>query len=251
MRILHLMPDDALDEVHSCAVSTILGLRAEGVDVCAVLPSRNPHIPELVRAGVQVETSVLDSSWRFLQRRRMKEFLSSEKPALVHCWLREAATLVPTEWKGCPVVAWVGDSDDLKHYPACSHFVSTTEEGLARLTSAGAAPEKSARIPPFPVGSDQAPVDRATMKTQAGSFVVLSFLTAAEKAVIGVFVQAIKSFPDAILWLAGEESLRGKVEKQAAKFGLQERVRFLGPRMDRGALLRAADVCILLLILAP
>lgn len=251
MRVLHLMTDDAPSEVQAYAVSTMLGLCAQSVDLCAVLPPNSPYIPELMRAGIRVETGVLSSLWRFRQRRRMKALLAAEKPELVHGWRREAAALLPAEGTGCPSLGWGGDCDALKHYAVCSHFISATETGLARLIRDGAPPEKAVMIPAFPEGRDQSPVERSAMTTQAGAFVILSFLTTQQKEMIGRLVQAIKAFPDAVLWLVGDESLRAETEKQSTKSKVQERVRFLGHRKDREALLRAADVCVSFLVSRP
>jgi glycosyltransferase involved in cell wall biosynthesis len=47
------------------------------------------------------------------------------------------------------------------------------------------------------------------------------------------------------LWLAGEGPLRRELENLAVTLGVLDRVRFLGWRTDRAALLRAADICVL------
>jgi glycosyltransferase involved in cell wall biosynthesis len=50
--------------------------------------------------------------------------------------------------------------------------------------------------------------------------------------------------PEAFLWIAGDGPLRRKLEQLAEELGVARRVRFLGWRTDRAALLRAADICV-------
>lgn len=50
---------------------------------------------------------------------------------------------------------------------------------------------------------------------------------------------------DAVLWLAGDGSLRAELERRAGELGLTRRVRFLGTRSDVPDLLAAADVTVL------
>jgi glycosyltransferase involved in cell wall biosynthesis len=47
------------------------------------------------------------------------------------------------------------------------------------------------------------------------------------------------------LWIAGDGPEAAALKALAAELGVAARVRFLGWRTDRGALLRAADICLL------
>jgi glycosyltransferase involved in cell wall biosynthesis len=51
--------------------------------------------------------------------------------------------------------------------------------------------------------------------------------------------------PQCVAWIAGEGPLEADLRALAARLGVADRVRFLGWRTDRGALLRAADICLL------
>ncbi len=50
--------------------------------------------------------------------------------------------------------------------------------------------------------------------------------------------------PNLYVWIAGEGEERGKLETKASELGIGGRVRFLGWRTDRSALLRAANLCV-------
>ena len=57
-----------------------------------------------------------------------------------------------------------------------------------------------------------------------------------------VLLNAVAKVPGAYLWLAGEGEERAALERQAARLGVGNRVRFLGWRRDVAALLAATDV---------
>ena len=57
-------------------------------------------------------------------------------------------------------------------------------------------------------------------------------------------IRALAAIPGAVLWIAGDGALEGALRSLAENEGVADRVRFLGWRDDRSALLRAADVCL-------
>ena len=60
-----------------------------------------------------------------------------------------------------------------------------------------------------------------------------------------IAAQIVKQREDAVCLLVGDGPLKGKIEKQAQEMGLSDHIRFLGKRMDVGALMQAMD-CFLL-----
>jgi len=59
------------------------------------------------------------------------------------------------------------------------------------------------------------------------------------------FTDVVRHYPDTILLLAGEGELLPAVKELVNRQGLQEKVRFLGPRQDVADLLNASDVFVL------
>jgi glycosyltransferase involved in cell wall biosynthesis len=55
---------------------------------------------------------------------------------------------------------------------------------------------------------------------------------------------AIAKAPAVHLWLAGEGDLRARFEAEVRRFGIGDRVRFLGWRSDVGALMAACDMVV-------
>jgi glycosyltransferase involved in cell wall biosynthesis len=66
-----------------------------------------------------------------------------------------------------------------------------------------------------------------------------------ERKGIDTFLHAFAHAPGCYAWLAGDGPLSARMEKLAENLGIRDRVRFLGWRTDRSALLGAADICVL------
>jgi len=244
MRILHIMAGRGLGGAETYANDVMLSLHASGIDQCAVVAADAPRTPELVQAGVRVATDVLRFPFRPYQRWKLKKLIEAEQPDLIHCWMRRAASLLPEETKG-PVIGWFGGYYDPKHFTRCSHFVGVTQGIVDHQIAKGVPADHAFYVPTFPDVRDEAPVDRASLNTPAGAPVLLALSRLHKKKGLDTLMQAAKLLPDVYVWLAGEGPLRGELEKLMRKWGMEDRVRFLGWRTDRGALLRAADVCVL------
>src|SRR6185295_10481145 len=81
--------------------------------------------------------------------------------------------------------------------------------------------------------------------TPANAVLLLALSRLHEKKGLDVLLAALRDLPQCVAWLAGDGPLQKDLELLAERLGVADRVRFLGWRTDRGALLRAADVCVL------
>ncbi|MBT3395772.1 MAG: glycosyltransferase family 4 protein, partial [Alphaproteobacteria bacterium] len=65
------------------------------------------------------------------------------------------------------------------------------------------------------------------------------------KKAFDILLESLALIPGAYLWIAGEGPLEAELKQLTETLGLNDRVRFLGWRTDREALLGAADVCVM------
>ena len=109
----------------------------------------------------------------------------------------------------------------------------------------GVAAERSTYIPTFPSVDDLPPLDRATLDTPEDANLLLTLSRLHPTKGLDTLLLALTDLPDCYLWIAGDGPMRAELEALARSAGVIGRVRFLGWRNDRGALLRAADICLL------
>ncbi len=248
MKILHIMAVcRGLGGAETYAVDVMLSLHKAGIDQCVVMSRRAPRFAELQAAGVRMAPQVLVIPFRFLQKYLLRRLLDCEQPDIVHCWMRRAASLMPkqTSGKTKTVIGWFGGYYNPKHFKSCSHFVGVTQDIVAHMAREGVPAERAFYIPTFPDIADMPPIDRASLNTPKDAKVLLTLSRLHEKKGLDTFLKALTGLPDCIGWIAGEGPLRRELEELAQNLDVQKRVRFLGWRTDRAALLRAADVCVL------
>jgi glycosyltransferase involved in cell wall biosynthesis len=197
--------------------------------------------PQVFKSGVQ-----------FWQGLSMNRLIRREQPDIIHCWMRRAASLVPASaGRRAALVGWFGDYEELEHFSHCTHLVGCTPDLVRHMREHGVAAANSTYIPTFPSVDNEPAINRARLNTPPGAKLLLTLSRLHPTKGIDTLIKAMKALPDCYLWIAGDGPLRISLEILAEQTGVADRVRFLGWRTDRGALLRAADVCVLPSIYEP
>ena len=248
MRILHIMAGNGNGGAEVYSTDVMLALHEKSIDPkidqCVVMRETAPRYQELKNAGIRMVPEVLRGSFRFWQRYKMKQVITREKPDIIHCWMRRAASLVPASAaKNGPLIGWFGNYEVIKHYAHCSDYVGVTKDIIAHTIKEGVAPDRATYIPTFPSIIDAPAIDRATLNTPKDAKVILTLSRLHPKKGLDILMQAVKDFQDCYIWMAGDGPMKQELHALSVKLGLQDRVRFLGWRTDRGALLKSADIC--------
>lgn len=239
------MASRGLGGAETYATDIMLSLRERGVDQCVVMADDAPRYGEIAAAGIRAAPEVLKIPFRPFQKSALRKLLNREQPDIAHCWMRRAASLMPAKLEHGVVIGWFGGYYDPKNFGNCGHFVGVTRDIVAHMVANGVEPDKAHFVPTFPDVRDESPQDRAALSTPANAPVLLALSRLHPKKGLDTLLRAAQSLPETYVWLAGEGPLREELEKLTNELGMSERVRFLGWRTDRGALLRAADVCVL------
>lgn len=246
MRLLHIMAGNGNGGAEVYSTDVMLALHEKGIDQCVVMRETAPRYNELKAAGIRMAPEVLHNPFRMWQRHKMKQVIARENPDIIHCWMRRAASLVLTNaGQTRPLIGWFGNYEVIKHYAHCTDYVGVTKDIIAHTIREGVPAEDATYIPTFPSIIDAPALDRATLNTPPGAKVLLTLSRLHPKKGLDTLMHAVKDFADCYLWLAGDGPMQKELEALSVKLGIQDRVRFLGWRTDRGALLKAADICLL------
>ena len=243
MRILQVMASRANGGAETYSADMMASLHAAGVEQVAVVPRASIQHNRLAVEGVRLGADVLEARLGLLRRRRLAALIEVFKPDLVHCWMRRAASLVPK--LDVPVIGWFGGYYEPANFSRCSHFVGVTPAIVEHMVERGVPVARAHYVPTFPTIEASQPVRRADLATPAEATVLLSLSRLHEKKGLDVLLQALAELPACHAWIAGDGPLEGDLKALAARLGVADRVRFLGWRSDRGALLGAADICVL------
>jgi glycosyltransferase involved in cell wall biosynthesis len=248
MRVFHLMIGKGNGGAETYAADMITALQSTGITQQAMLHPAQSRLADIAAAGVTVIPAAQNWPSRWRQQRQARLALAAFQPHIVQCWMRRAASLVPA--MDCPVIGWFGGYYQPKHFQRCSHFIGVTPDIVAHQRAHGVAVTHSHFIPTFPtLPATTVPVRRADYATPPTATVVLALSRLHPKKGLDTLLTALATLPaqgaDYVLWLAGDGPDAAALRAQAQALGIAERVRFLGWRTDRGALLQAADICVL------
>lgn len=244
MRVLHVMAARGNGGAELYSTDVMLSLHGAGLDQVTVMHPAAPRVAEMRGAGMEVDTAPLRVPLRPVARHALRRLIRRVQPDLIHCWLRRAAELVPPG-TGVPVIGWFGNYKDLRPFAHCDYFVGCTADMARSMRERGAPADRVAYIPTFPSVRPEPPVSRAALDTPADAPVLLVLSRLHPAKGLETLLDAMALLPGCHVWLAGEGALREALVAQAARLGLGGRIHFLGWRSDRGALLAAADMCVL------
>ena len=242
MRILHVVAGAPTGGAETFSQDAILGLAEHGIEQRVICRPHPIPLQRFGQAGIPVETMAFSVFDRWLGGPAKIASVARDFNAdLIHAWMARAASFVPSS-VSCPVVGWFGGYYDLKYYRSSDVFVGVTKDITQSMKDRGAPADRVFCNTTFGTLPDSPPIDRAEFSTPANATVVLVLSRLHPKKGIDTILNAIAMVPNVILWLAGEGPNRSEYEALTTKLGLADRVRFLGWRTDRKALLEAADI---------
>ncbi|MCL2468682.1 MAG: glycosyltransferase [Alphaproteobacteria bacterium] len=244
MRILHIMAGAGQGGAEIYTTDVMLALQERGLAQGAVVHPKAPRLEDLHQGGLQLYDSVLSPPFSFWRRVRLNSLIKQEKPDLVHGWMRRAAALIP-QTLDVPTLIWLGSKKSIKDCPPHAFFVGVSPEVCTDMIRQGASPAKTFFIPTFPCLKDYSALDRATLDTPFDVPVLLALSRLHPVKGLDVLLHALADLPGVYLWLAGSGPEERQLRALSRQLGLAKRVRFLGWREDRAALLRASDMLVL------
>src|SRR5262249_42427469 len=128
----------------------------------------------------------------------------------------------------------------LKRFTNCEWHVGLTKDLLRHIHEQGVAENRSTIIHTYADFTGAAPADRAALSTPADAPVALALARLHPKKGLDTLLEATVKVPGLYVWIAGEGPIEAELKAQCTTLGLDDRVRFLGWRNDRGALLAAS-----------
>ena len=224
-------------------VSLTLALKRAGVDVHAAMKGF-PIREEAFRAGGVPYVSApffypqLDFWTPYVIRRATREF----RPDCVLTFTGRGGEMTPPGHYA--LIGRLGGYYRLEYYKRCNYLVCITPDLVRHVVEGGFPKERVFFIPNFPVIQDVPAIDRAIFDTPKDAKLALALGRLHKAKALDVLLESTAQIPDLWLWIAGEGPDREQLVRLAKDLGIDNRVRFLGWRTDRSALLRASDLCV-------
>ena len=242
MRVMQLMAGGRHGGAETFFVDLVRALAGRGVAQLVVTRPFAERVTLLELSGAEVETAHYGGPLDLITGFRLQNAAARFAPDIALAWMNRAAAVMP---RGAFVrVGRLGGYYDLKYYKRCDALVCNTADIRDYVIAGGWRADRAFHIPNFSPVEDAAPAARASLRTANDAKVVLLLARLERSKGIDTAIRALVDVPGAVLWIAGEGHEKQNLERFAAGLGVDDRVRFLGWRGDRSALLRAADICV-------
>ncbi len=243
IRIAHTLASAQGGGAETFCVSLALALHERGSPQHVALKREAGRVARLAAGGVPFETPPFLGGWDGYTRWRLKRAFQRFKPDVVVGWLKRACVLTPPG--AYARVGRVGGYYNIKYYQGFDHLIALTPLIYQHLTDAGWPAEKLTLIPNFcRIDEGAGPVPRAAHDTPEDAPLLLALGRLHQAKALDVLLDAVAQVPGAYVWIAGSGPDEADLRAQADRLGIVGRVRFLGWRTDRSALLAAADLCV-------
>lgn len=242
LNVITVCGASALGGSETFFVTLTLGLKRAGVDVRSALKRNKLREQALREAGVPFQVLPFFRRFDWVTGPRFTRLAKSFRPdAVLTITGRGAAMTPPGDYA---LIGRLGGYYNFDYFRRCDYLVCNTLDLVRYVTEGGWAKERVFYIPNFPHIDDAPAAARATLATPDGAPLAVALGRLHPNKAMDVLLKAAAQVPDLWVWIAGEGPDEPKLKKQARDLGIDGRVKFLGWRTDRGALLKAADICV-------
>lgn len=245
LKILHVIAGGQHGGAETFCLDAICALDDAGISQHVICRPHAHYMKTLNDRSIPFDTmsfSRIDKLWRGSSL--IKKCVRDVQPSIIHAWMGRAASFVPSGLP-VPVLGWFGGYYDLKRYRSSDFYMGVTKDIVRYIGEQSAAPERAFLVHTFGTLEQAPPVNRSDFSTPEDAPVVLLLSRMHAKKGVDTLLQAATQLPGVYFWLAGDGPDLEKYKQQCKELGLDERVRFLGWRDDRAALLAASDICAL------
>jgi len=223
-------------------VTLTLGLKRAGLNVRSMLKHNGIRERALHEAGIPFDVLPFFRRFDWITGQRFTRIANAFRPDVVLTITGRGAAMTPPG--NYTLIGRLGGYYNFDYFRRCDYLVCNTPDLVRYVTEGGWATKQVFYIPNFPHIDEALAVDRATLATPAGVPLAVALGRLHPNKAMDVLLKAAARVPDLWVWIAGEGPDENDLKKLARALGIEERVRFLGWRTDRGALLKAADICV-------
>jgi len=242
MRVMHIMAGAPEGGAENIMLESVCALAEAGLEQFVITrPDNAFRLNQFAEAGIGYATCSFNLRWPFPTRAKIKDAIVRFRPDVIEYWMGRAGQFAPAKYRA-QSIGWYGGYYKRERFANCDWHIGLTRDLLRHIREQGVSEDRSLIVHTYADFENAKPVDRETLETPADAPVALALARLHEKKGLDTVLDAAKQVPGLYVWIAGDGPLEGALRAQARALGLEDRVRFLGWRNDRGALLAACDL---------
>lgn len=244
MRILHLVAGASHGGAETFCLDALKALHEKGVEQRVLCRPHGNFVEALDSRQIPYVPLTYSRFRKWFEQRKIAREVREYRPDVVHCWMSRASSFMPSGIN-VPALGWFGGYYKLKNYRNCDFYMGVTKDIVRHIGKETGTPEKVFLVHTFGTLEEDPPVSRSDFGIPEDAKTVLLLSRMHWKKGVDTLLEAAKSLENVYLLLAGTGPDLTKYQELARTLGLEDRVRFLGWRTDRAALLGIADACVL------
>ncbi|MGQ0740852.1 MAG: glycosyltransferase [Alphaproteobacteria bacterium] len=229
------------------------GAEAFFVTLTAAFARARAEVQAALRPNAMREAALRDGHVRFATfpfrrwtdfrtRSGLRSMAQQFRPDATLTFAGRASSMMPVG--DYPIIGRLGGYYSMRNFRHCNHLVCNTPELEQYVIAHGWPKERVSIIPNFPNVEKSPAADRGLLGTPIDAPLALGMGRLHKNKAFDVLLRAAARIADLWVWIAGEGEEGPRLEALASALGISSRVKFLGWRTDRGALFRAANLCV-------
>jgi len=243
LRVMHVMAGAEQGGAENIFLESVLALAETRIEQFVITrPNNSFRLEQFQIAGIETRTADFSNWFRWPTQKVISDTVATFDPDIIEYWMGRAGTYA-LKHRGRNI-GWYGGYYKLKRFRNCSHHIGLTRDLVRHINQQGVEDSRIGLVHTYAEFKEVEPASRAPLATPDEAPLLLALARLHPKKAIDILLNAVAGLPGVYLWIAGEGPIEGDLKALCKSLDLEDRVRFLGWRNDRGALLAAADICV-------
>jgi glycosyltransferase involved in cell wall biosynthesis len=224
-------------------IDALAALSSLNIEQYAIVNKKNKKgIKKLEELNIPFKTVSFNKLIKWPSKLIISKVIKDFKPDIAHYWMGRACSFLIT---GEHInIGWHSGYRGVERFRACDYHIALTSELKKHIVSQGIDQNKVYELPIYTHKNISKKIVRKDFDTPEDKPLLLSLSRLHPVKGIDILLEAMVKVPEAFLWIAGSGPLEKKLINQSQRLGLSERVKFLGWREDKEALMATSDICV-------
>ena len=243
MKILQIMGGYSDGGAEIFYIDALSALRNINIEQYAIVNKKNKKgIKKIEELNIPFQAISFNKLFKLPSKYTISKVIKEFKPDIVHYWMGRACSfLIHGEHIN---IGWHSGYRGVKRFRACDYHIALTSELKKHIVSQGIDHNKIYELPIYTHKNISNQLVRKDFDTPEDKPLLLSLSRLHPVKGLDILLEAMVKVPKAFLWIAGSGPLKNDLIRQSERLGLKQRVKFLGWREDKEALMATADICV-------
>ena len=224
-------------------IDALSALSNSNIEQYAIINKRNKKgIAKLKALNIPFKTVSFNKLFKWPSKSTISKVIKEFKPDIAHYWMGRACSF--SIWGEHINIGWHSGYRGVERFRDCDYHIALTNELKKHIALQGIDSDKIYELPIYTNENKSKKINRKDFDTPGDKQLILSLSRLHPVKGIDILLDAMVKVPDVFLWIAGSGPIKKDLINQTKRLGLDGRVKFLGWRDDKEALMATSDICV-------